>query len=68
MQSNLAYVPVLAGNIQRSLEHMPARSSAIVRQIIKANVSMPETPQDIERYVCSLLTREEERVCEMATD
>ena len=68
MQSNLAYVPVLADNIRHSLEHMPARSSAIVRQIIKANTSMPETPQDIERYVYSLLTRDEERVCEMATD
>ena len=68
MQTNHAYVPLLAENIQRSLEHMSVRSSAIVRQIVRANTSMPETTQDIERYVDSLLTREEERVCDMATD
>jgi hypothetical protein len=68
MQTSHAYVPVLAENIQRSLEHMPARSSAIVRSIIKTNTSMPETPQDIERYVYSLLTHEEQKVCDMATD
>ena len=68
MQTNHAYIPVLADNIQRSLEHMPARSSAIVRQIVKSNTTIPETTQEIERYVYSLLTREEERVCDMATD
>lgn len=68
MQTNQAYIPVLAENIQRSLEHMPVRSSAIVRHIVKTNTSVPETAQDIERYVHSLLTDEEQRICDMATD
>lgn len=68
MQTNHAYVPLLAENIQRSLEHMPVRSSAIVRQIVKANTTMPETTQDIERYVNCLLNHKEQQVCDMATD
>lgn len=68
MRANYSHVPVLAERIQQSLDHMPVRSSAIVKQIVRTNISVSETSQDVERYVYDLLTREERKICDMATD
>ena len=54
--------------MEQALERMPIRSSAIARPTLKLALPIPETRQDIERYVHSLLTKEEGAVCDMATD
>jgi hypothetical protein len=68
MQSTkpLAYNAAL--EMEQALERMPIRSSGRARQMVKAALPIPETRQDIERYVLTLLTRDEQAVCDMATD
>ncbi len=51
------------------MPHAPLiRSSVIARPTLKLALPVPETRQDIERYVYNLLTSKEEYACNMATD
>ena len=70
MQSTkpLAYNAAL--EMEQALERMPMpiRSSGIARRMVNESLPIPETRQDIERYVLTLLSRDEEAVCDMVTD
>lgn len=62
------YVSEAVFHTNQALARMPVRSSAIARQMVKANLPAPETKEDIERYVHDLLTPKEQYVCDSATD
>ena len=68
MQSTKPLTYNAALEMEQALERMPIRSSGMARQMVNAALPIPETRQDIERYVLTLLTRDEEAVCDMATD
>ena len=68
MQATQPLISNAVFEMEQALERMPIRSSTLARQMVKVALPVPETRQDIERYVHSLLTREEEAVCDMATD
>ena len=68
MQATQPLISNTIFEMEQALERMALRSSAMDRQMVKLALPIPETRQNIERYVHSLLTREEEAVCDMATD
>ncbi|MBY0354705.1 MAG: hypothetical protein K2Q12_03125 [Rickettsiales bacterium] len=43
--------------MEQALERMPIRSSVMARKMVKLALPVPETRQDIERYILSLLER-----------
>jgi hypothetical protein len=68
MQSTKSLAYNDTSEIEQVLERMPIRSSGISPRMVNKSLPVPETRQDIERYVLTLLTRDEEAVCDMATD
>ena len=68
MQTQRHYTDDIIANTKQPLGRMPIRSSVMARQMLKADLPVPETLQDIERYVHDLLNHKEQQVCDMATD
>ena len=68
MQTGYVYIPQISEHTQQALARMPVRSAAMIRRIVKSGAPAPEAADEIDRYIHSLLTPEEEKVCEMATD
>jgi|GEM_PF-4333364 len=52
-------------HVQTAFEHMLPRSSFTPHEMAKGDMPTPETTEGAKRY---LLTREEQRACDMATD
>jgi hypothetical protein len=59
MQTASNYVTNAAIGMERALRNMPLLAAARL---------LPATRQEITRYVEQLLTPEEQRICDMATD
>lgn len=55
------YVTDIIINTEQALARMPL-------VIVPVRRTLPATPEDISRYVEQLLTPEEQRICDMATD
>ncbi len=60
-----ADVAEATAHAQQTLKQIPIRSSAIAREIVKVSLPAQETTGEKKHY---LLTREEQWVCDMATD
>ena len=63
MQTARNYIAETAANMERAVLRMQP-----MLQAVPVRVPLPTTPQAISRYVESLLTPEEQRICDMATD
>jgi hypothetical protein len=68
MQLNHAYIPLPDDGAESLAGRVPLRTFAVVRPNADARFSIPESSNDIERYIYNLLTREEQRICDTATD
>jgi len=68
MQSTKSLAYNDTSETEQALERMPVRSSGMALRMVNVSLPIPETRQDIESYVHTLLTRDEEAVCDMATD
>lgn len=60
MQTARNYLPNATANMERALTRMPVFT-------VTAR-PLPSTMQEINRYVEQLLTPQEQRICDMATD
>lgn len=61
MQTARNYIPNATVNMERALSRMPLAADRTVRPL-------PASMRDITRHVEDLLTDEEQRICDMATD
>ena len=68
MRTNHAYIPLPDESAQSLSDRVPLRTFAVVHPNVGERFSMPESSQDIAHYIYHLLTREEQRACDTATD
>ncbi len=63
MQATKNYLAETVANIEHAVLRMqPAL------HVVPVRVPLPTTPEEISRYVENLLSDEEQRICDMATD
>lgn len=62
MQAPQQFISSTINEMEQALEAMTIRSSVMARRMVKLALPVPETRQDIERYVLSLLAQQRRNI------